>query len=218
MKFSDELKKSAIIFWEKEKSHDFILGIGRGDLEIPKFAYYLKQDYIFLIGYCRAISIGLSQAPKLSEMGFLSKLLNDTLNSEMQIHIDYCEEFGVIKESLEQTVPSKTTKLYVDHMIESSLKGFLYSMVSILPCAWRYGEIATYLNNNIVDKPSNNQYIKWINMYISDEFIALANCLIDIIDTYSDKLNILEKEKLIETFYKSSEYEYLFWTASWNME
>ena len=83
MSFSLELQKSADIFWEKEKSHEFILGIGSGNLDKSRFVYYLKQDYLFLIGYSRAISIGISKAPQISDMAFLSNLLNETLNTEM---------------------------------------------------------------------------------------------------------------------------------------
>jgi len=120
MSFSLELQKSADIFWEKEKSHEFILGIGSGNLDKSRFVYYLKQDYLFLIGYSRAISIGISKAPQISDMAFLSNLLNETLNTEMQLHVEYCSGFNIEKKDLENTSPSTTTVSYIEHMINSS--------------------------------------------------------------------------------------------------
>lgn len=218
MNFSLDLQRSADIFWQKEKTHEFILGIGSGNLDTSKFVYYLKQDYLFLIGYSRAISIGISKSPQISDMAFLSNLLNETLNTEMQLHVEYCSGFNIKKVDLEKTYPSKTTTSYIDHMINSSNIGFLHSLVGILPCAWGYGEIATYLDKNIVTDRANNKYIDWINMYTSDEFKSLAVSLMEIIDKYSEKLNIREKEDLAKTFLKSSNLEYQFWDAAWNME
>lgn len=218
MKFSKQLQESANMFLEKEKKHSFILGLGSGNLDILKFEYYLKQDYVFLIGFCKAISVGISKASDLSDMIFLSDLLNETLTTEMDLHVQYCAEFGIKKTDLEKTEPSDTTTKYVDHMIDSSKsKGFLHSLVAILPCAWSYGEIATYLNEGDPNR-SENKYIKWIDMYDSDEFKNLAKALMQIIDEKTKDLSELEKEDLKETFYKSTQYEYDFWDASWNMK
>ena len=218
MSFSLELQKSADIFWEKEKSHEFILGIGSGNLDKSRFVYYLKQDYLFLIGYSRAISIGISKAPQISDMAFLSNLLNETLNTEMQLHVEYCSGFNIEKKDLENTSPSATTVSYIEHMINSSNIGFLHSLVAILPCAWSYGEIATYLNENIVTDHTNNPYIDWVNMYISDEFKSLSISIMQTIDKYAEKLNNSEKLELTETFLKSSDLEYQFWNAALYME
>ena len=218
MKFSKQLRESANIFWEKEKTHSFILGLGSGNLDIQKFVYYLKQDYVFLIGYCKAISVAISKSSDLSDMIFLSDLLNETLTTEMDLHVKYCAEFDIEKKDLEKTKSSPTTTKYVNHMISSSeSKGFLHSLVAILPCAWSYGEIATYLSNSMSNR-SENKYIKWIDMYDSEEFKNSAKSIMEIIDEKTINLPEVQKKDLKATFYKSSEYEYDFWNAAWKME
>ena len=151
-------------------------------------------------------------------MLFLSTLLKETLSTEMNLHVEYCGEFNIQHEDLKKTNPSPTTLGYINHMIESAqIKGFLHALVAILPCAWSYGEIASNLKNNN-SYSSDNKYNKWITMYASDQFKALAVSLISIINKESKELSEKEKMQLQKTFVKSSEYEYLFWEASWDME
>ena len=57
MLFSDELRQKAAPIWDREKRHPFVLGIGDGTLPLEKFRYYMQQDYVFLIDFCRAISL-----------------------------------------------------------------------------------------------------------------------------------------------------------------
>ena len=62
--------------------HPFVLGIGDGTLQLNKFQYYLKQDYVFLINYCKVLALAASKSSSENMMKRWVGLLNETLNSE----------------------------------------------------------------------------------------------------------------------------------------
>ncbi|MED5428568.1 MAG: thiaminase II, partial [Chloroflexota bacterium] len=66
--FTTELRELADPLWSRELTHPFVSGIGDGTLEIEKFQFFLKQDYIFLVEFSRAISIAAAKAKELDDM------------------------------------------------------------------------------------------------------------------------------------------------------
>ena len=90
MGLSDELRSRAAPIWEREQSHPFVTGIGDGSLSLDRFRYYMRQDYVFLIDFCRAISLGVAKASQISDMGWFATLIHETLNTEMALHVSFC--------------------------------------------------------------------------------------------------------------------------------
>ena len=109
MGFSDELRQTVADMWDREKQHPFVTGIGDGTLEPERFRYYMRQDYVFLIDFCRAISLAVAKAEDVEDMGWFARLLHETLNTEMALHISFCEDFGIGEAELKSTEPSPTT-------------------------------------------------------------------------------------------------------------
>ena len=109
MGFSDELRMKGAPTWDLEKQHPFVTGIGDGSLPLDIFRYYMRQDYIFLIDFCRAISLAVAKAQTVEDMGWFAKLLHETLNTEMSLHIGFCGDLGITEQELLSTEPSPTT-------------------------------------------------------------------------------------------------------------
>ena len=99
MGFSDELRQRAASTWDKEKAHPFVTGIGDGTLPLDKFRYYMRQDYVFLIEFCRAISLAVAKARTLEDMGWFAQMIHETLNMEMALHVSFCADFDITEES-----------------------------------------------------------------------------------------------------------------------
>lgn len=83
MNFSDELRQAADPFWEKWHRHPFVRGIGDGTLELDKFKYWLRQDYVYLKDYARIFALGAAKARDLETMSVFANLLNGALNVEI---------------------------------------------------------------------------------------------------------------------------------------
>ena len=61
--FSETLRQDALRIWGKIFTHPFIREIQAGELPLDKFRYYVIQDFHYLEGFGRVVSIALSKAP-----------------------------------------------------------------------------------------------------------------------------------------------------------
>ena len=52
-RFTEHLRQKAAGLWEAQHQHPFVRGIGDGTLDLEKFKFWLRQDYVFLIEYAR---------------------------------------------------------------------------------------------------------------------------------------------------------------------
>ena len=100
MSYTKLLREEADHLWEKEYMHPFVQGIGDGTLALEKFQHYMKQDYLFLIEYSKVISLAIAKSKNLDDMGWFATLLNETLNTEMALHVSFCQDFGIPVEDL----------------------------------------------------------------------------------------------------------------------
>jgi len=218
LSFTEEIRRKVDPLWRKEQNHPFVLGIGDGTLPVDNFQYYLKQDFAFLMGFSRAIAIAIAKANNLEDMSWFSRLLNETLNTEMDLHLSYCREFGLSEEEIAQTLPSPTTDAYINHLLQVANNGTtIDTAVAILPCSWGYSEIGKNLEAQGLPTEAP-LYRRWIEMYSSAAFEELAKDLRTFIDREHDKLHDDGRMNLVNIFFKSSEYEYRFWDAAFRME
>ena len=218
MGFSDELRQRAASTWDKEKAHPFVTGIGDGTLSLDNFRYYMRQDYVFLIEFCRAISLAVAKARTLEDMGWFAQMIHETLNMEMALHVSFCADFDITEEELLTTKPSPTTWAYTRHMINTAHQGTVGETAAvILPCSWGYAEIgqALYAQGTPKDQPL---YTRWIETYNSQEFADIADWLRGFVDKHAETAGTSELEAMERAFRISSQYEYMFWDAAWRME
>lgn len=218
MGFSDDLRQEAAHIWEREQSHPFVTGIGDGSLPLDRFRYYMRQDYVFLIDFCRAISLAVTKAPSVEDMGWFATLIHETLNTEMSLHVSFCADFGITEGELVSTDPSPTTLAYTRHMMNTAYQGTVGEAASvILPCSWGYCEIGQKLY--AAGLPENQPlYGRWIETYNAPEFEELAIWLRGFLDRYAETAGEAELDSMRRAFMISSQYEYMFWDAAWRME
>ena len=218
MGLTQELRRKAASIWKKEQSHPFVLSIGDGSLPLDTFRYYMRQDYVFLVDYCRAISLAVAKAPTLEDMAWFARLLHETLSAEMSLHVGSCEDLGISEEELKSTEPSPTTMAYTRHLVKTAFSGGAGEIAAaILPCAWGYCEIGRMLRDR--GMPAERPlYARWIEMYSSAEFAELADWLRSFIDRVAVASGREEIGRMENAFMLSSRYEYMFWDAAYRME
>ena len=218
MGFSDELRQKGAPIWDREKQHPFVTGIGDGSLSLDRFRYYMRQDYIFLIDFCRAISLAVAKAQSVEDMGWFARLLHETLNTEMSLHVSFCKDLGISEEELKDTQPSPTTLAYTRHLIQTAFSGGVGEIATaMLPCSWGYCEIGQTLYDKGL--PAEQPlYSRWIEMYNSQEFAELADWLRSFMDRVALESGEQELKRMEEAFLVSSQYEYMFWDAAYQME
>ena len=218
MSYTKLLREEADHLWEKEYMHPFVQGIGDGTLDLEKFQHYMKQDYLFLIEFSKVISLAIAKSKHLDDMGWFATLLNETLNTEMALHISFCQDFDIQEKDLLTTKMSPATHAYTRHLLEIGYSGSTPEIATaILPCSWGYSEIGKRLFKKGV--PQNNPlYSRWIEMYNSDEFEQLALWIRHFIDREVKTMTKANQETLKDIFFTSTRYEYNFWNSAYILE
>lgn len=218
MSFCEELRKEADDVWESWHDHPFVKGIGNGSLDREKFEYWIRQDYVYLIDYARVFAFAAGRANKLKLMQRFAELLDGVVNTEMDLHRNYAEQFGISEEELEKVEKSPTCQAYTDFLVRTASTGTTAEIVAaLLPCFWGFLEIGERLAEE-GDTSEENPYNHWIEMYSSDDFKELADWSKDLMNRLAKKASEEEKEKLKKIFLTSSRLELKFWDMAYNME
>ncbi len=213
--FTGGVRIKAGEIWRRELEHPFVRGLGDGTLPVDRFRFYLEQDYLFLIEYCRVFALASAKAADLPTMNLFAGLLSDTLNTEMQLHRDYCRRLGIAESALEGARPAPITHAYTHHLLTAAYAGTITEITAaVLPCQLGYAEIAAALARE-GRGGGNSFYAEWIATYTSREFTESAQRLVELLDHLADGLPAREIERLESLFLTSSRYEYLFWEMSW---
>lgn len=216
-RFVDRLRQEAAGIWEAQHQHPFVRGIGDGKLDLERFTFWLRQDYVFLIEYARLLGLAAARSPDVETMRRFAGLLKETLETEMTLHRAYADEFGISREALEREQPAPTTRAYTNFLIRVAATGdFAELVAALLPCMWSFSEIGQRLA--IQPAPADRRYAQWIAMYSSREFAELAEWCRELLDSLAGVLPERDLKKLEEAFLTSSRYEWQFWEMAWKME
>ena len=218
MGFIDDIERRSAALRQSILAHPFVAGVGDGTLPVEKFKYYVSQDYVFLIDYSRVLAIAAARAPELEVMSWFASLLDETLNTEMNLHRSFCAEFGINIEELDATRPAPTTLAYTSFLLKTANQGSFGELAaSLLPCQWGYWEIGQQLASAGVP-PDAPLYAKWVEMYSSADFHELASHLRELTGRLGDEAGPTERAAMEEAYRTNLRLEYRFWDMAYNLE
>lgn len=209
-RFTDYLHALAEPVWRAQHQHPFVRGIGDGSLDLERFRHWVRQDYLYLIEYCRLFGLAAARSPDLATITRFADLLQATARVEMDLHRAYAAEFGISAAELEAEPLSPTTRAYTDFLLRMAAIGDFGELVAaLLPCMWGFSEIGQALKANGL--PAEPRYAKWIEMYADPEFVTLTEWCRGLLDRIADGAGDDARRRMAEAFLTSSRYEYLFW-------
>ena len=217
MAFTDELYEAARHIWDAQVEHPFVAGIADGTLDRAVFERWVRQDYLYLVEFSRVFAWAAARADRLESMSWYAAALDLTLNTEMALHRQYAERFGIAREELEAERMRPTTRAYTDFLVRTAADGDMADLVAaLLPCAWGYVYIAGRLAAS--ERPSDQRYADWIDQYASREFREAADWLRSEMDRLADGASPEKRTRLKDLFMLSSRYEWQFWEMCWRGE
>jgi thiaminase/transcriptional activator TenA len=150
-------------------------------------------------------------------MGWYAKVLDLTLNSEMELHRSYAARFGISPEQLEAEPMWPTTRAYTDFLVRTAADGDMADLLAaLLPCAWGYVVVGRALAEGA--PPEDRRYADWIDQYASDEFAEAGAWLRSELDRVTADVSEEKRARLQEIFILSSRYELRFWDMCWEGE
>ncbi len=216
-RFTDHLHEFAAPIWRAQYAHPFVRGIGDGTLDLERFAYWVRQDYLFLLDYARLLAVVAARAPERDALNRFTELAHTTLHVEMELHRNYAAQFGITPAELESEQTSPTTLGYANFLLRTALLGsFAETLAALLPCMWGFCEIGQQLAAQT--RPSDSRYDEWIAMYSSAQFAQLSDWCRASVDRVAADAPASELKRMEQAFIISSRYEWLFWDAAWRME
>ncbi|MGC8558510.1 MAG: TenA family protein [Nitrososphaeria archaeon] len=131
--------QSSADIYDKIMSHDFIIKLANGTLDINRFRFYLAQDRIYLNYYVRALSYLGAKSPSVEVTCMFSKHIIGASGVEVSLHSPILEKFGVDTAKFKQSPSSRT---YTDFLIAmTSSEPFHVGPAAVLPCYWIYREV-----------------------------------------------------------------------------
>ena len=215
-RFTDRLYELAEPIWEAQHAHPFVRGIGEGSLEVEKFRFWVRQDYLFLIDYARLLAMAVAKAPDLPTMRRFADLVQATLGVEMDLHRAYAAEFGISSQELEAETKAPTTQAYTDFLLRAAAGDYTELLAALLPCMWGFSDIGQRLSQG--PRPADERYAKWIGMYASAEFAELADWCRRLVDRVAEGHPADVLRRMERAFLTSSRYELAFWEMAWTRE
>ena len=210
--FSSELRQEAASIWGDIMEHPFLLELQRGTLPVESFRYYVIQDYHYMEGFGRVVSIALSKAPDTEAIRQLARRV--TTPVERPLHSRMFELLGVTEEEAEAAAQSPTNLAYVNHMLTAaSMGGVGEAAAAILPCPWSYHEIGQQL------QPSPHPvYGHWVDAYSSGILEESTAAWRELVDRFGAEGGPAVRAAMRDAFLASSRYEHMFWSMAYSRE
>lgn len=210
MSISERLIQNAEPYWQAYVAHPFVQQLARGTLPKRCFQHYLKQDYLYLFQYSRALGLSIFKAENFTQMEHSLKSLA-TILSESKLHVRYCAEWGISEQELFQTPESAACVAYTRYMLDCGVKGTLADLfAAIAPCAIGYAEIGKRIKAS-GESPADNPYQSWIDLYASPEFQQAIADLKALIDHLCQGYSEAQIAQLQQIFNTATRMEAAFW-------
>ena len=214
---SEVLHQAAAPVWAQCLNHPFVTGLGDGSLPVEKFRYFMLQDYLYLFDYARVFALGVVKARDPELMRSFAASVESILNGEMKIHRAYMQRLGITEAQVFAVQPALDNLSYTHYMLSVANAGTPVEIVaSILACSWSYAEIGQALAKlpGALEHPF---YGEWVQSYAGEEYAAMNQGLIDLMNKLAENVSDEQLEHLKEIFVNCSRYELGFWDMAWDM-
>lgn len=167
--------------WQSYTHHPFVEGLRDGTLPRKAFLHYLIQDYVFLVHFARAWSLGVVKAETLEEMQACAKTVDALVNHEMALHVKTCAAEGISEAALFAASEEIENIAYTRYVMDAGLQGdFLDLMAALAPCCFGYGEIGLRLADSAAN---DTPYRAWIDTYADPDYQSVIGRVGRLIDS-----------------------------------
>ncbi|WP_027967257.1 thiaminase II [Halomonas halocynthiae] len=211
-RFTD-LTDACAIEWRAYTEHDFVRQLASGRLKDEAFRHYLKQDYLFLMHFGRAYALATYKSRDMAELRHGLEGLKTIIDVELELHIDYCREWGISENDLATLPEARATLAYTRYVLDTGNRGDLLDLhVALAPCLVGYGVIAQWqAKQPFTVRGATNPFEKWMQMYESDAFQSAMRDEITWLDARLADITPERFAQLTTTFCEATRLEIDFW-------
>jgi thiaminase/transcriptional activator TenA len=213
---TDELWRSIGPTYDAILEHSFVRGLTDGSLDPDAFAFYLRQDALYLVRYAQALAALGGRAPVATDTAMFARHAAGALEVERTLHESLLPQLGVEAVSIDTTPPAPTNLAYTSYLL-ATVHGGTYAegVAAVLPCYWIYWEVGKELVKQGSPDP---RYQAWIDTYGGDDFGAVVQEVLDVTDRLETELSASERDRVFAHFATTSRYEWMFWDMGHRQE
>lgn len=210
--FLEQLKQSVQQDWQAYTQHEFLCQLAAGTLPKESFQHYLKQDYLFLLHFTRAWGLAIYKSDGFAQMRYAQAGVNAMLDTEIQLHIEYCKSWGISEQALIKEPEASACVAYTRYVLDCGLRGSLLELhTALMPCLIGYAESVDWILQQPFTVLDNNPYRPWIDMYASTEYREAVQLAKNHLEQLASGTTPAQQDKLVEIFRTATRMEVAFW-------
>jgi thiaminase (transcriptional activator TenA) len=211
--FTDELWDSAADVYAAVRAHPFLTGLTDGTLPHAAFGHFVVQDSHYLRGYARALAVLAARAPTEDDTTLFAQHAAGAIAAEQEMHAALAD---ALDSDRSDTPALPTTLAYTSYLLATCHGGsFAEGLGAVLPCYWIYARVGEAL---LAESSPDPLYARWIAMYGGEEFRAVVDAALGVMDRVAPDLAPVERDRVVGHYRTTSRYEWMFWDAAWRQE
>ena len=216
MTLTDELWQSIGPTYDAILEHAFIRGLTDGSLAPSAFAFYLRQDALYLSRYAQALAVLGGRAPDSQDTAMFARHAAGAIDVERALHESLLPELGIDASSIAATELAPTNLAYTSYLLAVVHGGsYAEGVAAVLPCYWIYWEVGKEL---VKHGSPDTRFQRWIDTYGGDEFGAVVQEVLDATDRLDANVTEAERERMLRHFQATARYEWMFWDMGFREE
>lgn len=199
--------------WKSFTEHKFVQQLAEGSLPLSAFKHFLVQDFLYLKHYARLHALAAYKSDDIDRIADSAEIILH-IKRELNLHLTYCESFGISRAQLDSSEESIACTVYTRYMESiGTTKDWISLQVALFSCLIGYGHIGRCLH----DDPRTNHeslYWTWIQNYAADDYSAAVVKGRALVEAHAPLQSPSKIVELVEIFRKVTEYEALFWSSA----
>jgi len=212
MAFTDTLWERNRSLYEAILALPFNVELCRGELSEDRFAFYVKQDSMYLADFSRALAVTGARAPNSAALSAFVQFAGDAVAVEQALHDSFLQRFDTFVD-----VPKSPACFAYTHFLLSTAAGESYPVAcaALLPCFWIYREVGLHIHARAA---APNPYQDWIDTYAGADFSVTVDRAIELTEQAAAAAGPAEQERMAQAFVDSTRLEWMFWDSAYRLE
>ena len=183
-----------------------------GTLGEERFAFYVKQDSLYLAEFSRALAITGTRAPQSADLLRFLEFAGEAVAVEQALHDSYLRRFDTSVDIGKSPACFAYTHFLLDTAAHAS---YPVSCAALLPCFWIYREVGLHIHARSAEP---NPYQDWIETYAGEDFSRAVDRAIELTEHAAEEAGEADRERMRTAFFESTRLEWMFWDSAYRLE
>jgi len=203
------------------KDLPFLAELIAGTLPADTFAFYLKQDSLYLREYSKVQASLASRAPTPAITQNMVRAADMALTVEGALHEVFLSKLS--SETIEErrlAEPSPTCAAYTNWMqAKVGFAAYEVAFAAAMPCYTVYAEVGRHiLSTTKSTELATHPYKAWIETYGGEDFEAATLRATTALDELAEKASPSVRAEMLLAFRQGVRFEWMFWDSAYRRE